>query len=529
MATAAQQPPVGQGVQSVPLGRIQVSQTNPRKHFDKAALEELTASVAKHGILQPLLVRPAGVDRYELVAGERRYRAALAAKLQGVPVLVRELTDAEALEVQVIENLLRSDLHPLEEAEGYEQLQDEHKYDIDTIAAKVGKSKAYIYGRLKLCALCPEARKAFYEDKVIASTALLIARIPGAELQVQALRAILKPESWSPRVMTYREAADYVQRNFMLRLSEASFPTDDAELVPAAGPCSTCPKRTGNQRELFGDVKSADVCTDPPCFEKKTEAAWNRNKKAAEAKGTKVLEDGAAKKLFPYGNDRLGDRTPYVDLACENYEDPKGRKWGQLLGKAGEEHVVLARDPKGTVHRLVPKDQVAKLLKATGHAPAPRVAANTRDQALRVARAKAERAKTLLEGKVRARVMGAIVAKVTALQDEDLRLLAETLFAEMHHDSRKSLLAGLGIEIARGKYGYELMAPFRKVITTHSGAALAKVLLTMCISPRDYWPERRDPIAAVATRYKVDAARIRKDVVSEAKQASASKKKPRAK
>lgn len=149
---------------SLALEAIVASKTNPRKHFDAAALKELAESIAKHGVLQAILVRPNGADgKFELVAGERRWRAAKLAQLDRIPVTVRELSDTEALELQVVENLQRTDLHPLEEAEGYESLMkcqhaDGRTYTADEIAAKVGKSRSYVYSRLKYTALCKEAR-----------------------------------------------------------------------------------------------------------------------------------------------------------------------------------------------------------------------------------------------------------------------------------------------------------------------------------------------------------------------------------
>jgi ParB/RepB/Spo0J family partition protein len=136
---------------TVPLAKITPSTTNPRKSFPKDKLDELTDSVKRLGVLQPILLRPLnGGGTYELVAGERRYRASKAAGLTDIPATVRELTDAEVLEIQVVENLQRSDLHELEEAEGYEKLlkcahPSGEKYTVDEIAAKVGKSRSYVF------------------------------------------------------------------------------------------------------------------------------------------------------------------------------------------------------------------------------------------------------------------------------------------------------------------------------------------------------------------------------------------------
>ncbi len=133
----------------IKLNIITLSQTNPRTYFNKEAMAELTDSIRRHGVLQPILVRPMKHGGYEVVAGHRRYLASLDAGCIDIPATVRELHDIEALEIQVIENLQRADLHPLEEAEGYQQLLT-HGYYVKDIALKVGKSKGYVYARLKL-------------------------------------------------------------------------------------------------------------------------------------------------------------------------------------------------------------------------------------------------------------------------------------------------------------------------------------------------------------------------------------------
>ncbi len=162
----------------IPLSDIKSSKTNPRKAFDKDADRELADSVKKHGVLQPVLVRvlPAGGGRYELVAGERRLRAAAAAGLAEIPAIVRDLTDDQALEIQVVENLQRRDLHPLEEADGYRRLVAA-KYDVARIAERVGRSVAYVYDRLKLANLIDGARQLFLAGKIQAGHAIVLARL----------------------------------------------------------------------------------------------------------------------------------------------------------------------------------------------------------------------------------------------------------------------------------------------------------------------------------------------------------------
>jgi ParB/RepB/Spo0J family partition protein len=280
---------------------------NPRKHFDSKAMQELTDSVKAQGVVQAIVVRPNGKPgAYEIVAGERRWRAAKAAGLAEIPATIRELTDAQALELAVIENNQRENLHPLEEAEGYEALlKQKHanlsKYTVEDLMAKIGRSKSYVYQRLKLLDLCEEARKAYYAGKLDYSKAVLIARIAGSELQRQALKEITEGHYVGDEAMSFREAQQHVQQNYMLSLERAPFPIKDANLVAAVGSCDKCPKRTGNTPELFEDVKSGDVCTDPGCFGKKRDAHTAALAAIAKAAGREVITGKDAKKVAPHG------------------------------------------------------------------------------------------------------------------------------------------------------------------------------------------------------------------------------------
>ena len=145
------------GVRHVPVGRIQANPENPRLLFEESALDELAASIREHGVLQPVLVRPMG-DGYQLVAGERRWRAAIRAGLETIPALVEVLDDDAALEIAVIENLQREDLSPLEEATMYEKMVTEHGYSIRKLAQKLGKDKGYLENRLRLADAPEEIR-----------------------------------------------------------------------------------------------------------------------------------------------------------------------------------------------------------------------------------------------------------------------------------------------------------------------------------------------------------------------------------
>ncbi|MBA3307797.1 MAG: ParB/RepB/Spo0J family partition protein [Chloroflexi bacterium] len=145
--------PHGKGhtsVRTVPLDRIDPNPQQPRMTFDEDTLLELAASITEHGVLQPILIRPGDEGRYQLVAGERRWRAARIAGLRDIPALIEEIDDDTALEISIIENLQREDLSPLDEALMYERMTTDHGYSLRRLAQKLGKDKGYIENRLRL-------------------------------------------------------------------------------------------------------------------------------------------------------------------------------------------------------------------------------------------------------------------------------------------------------------------------------------------------------------------------------------------
>lgn len=195
MPDVLESPPVhvhdGSLVLMTPLEQLAPSPTNPRKQFDKGRLEELAASMQTHGVLQPLVVRPRpnGHAGFEIVAGERRFRAAKLARLERVPVIVRVLTDIQVLEAQLIENGQREDIHPIEAGDTFAALQKlDGSYSVKAIASKIGKSERYVQNVLHYAVLTPDAKKAFRNNEINAGHADLIARLK-PEDQARALKA----------------------------------------------------------------------------------------------------------------------------------------------------------------------------------------------------------------------------------------------------------------------------------------------------------------------------------------------------
>ena len=151
---------VSRNQRKVPIEHVRASPRNPRKLFSDAELTELSASIKERGIIQPIVVRARGADNFEIIAGERRWRAAQRANLHEVPIVVLDVTDGEALELAIIENVQRTDLNPLEEATGYQSLANEFSHSQDDIAKIVGKSRSHIANTLRLLRL-PESVKAY--------------------------------------------------------------------------------------------------------------------------------------------------------------------------------------------------------------------------------------------------------------------------------------------------------------------------------------------------------------------------------
>jgi len=146
-------------VRNVPVDKVTPNPNQPRLAMDKAGLDDLTASVKEHGVLQPILVRPQASGHYQLIAGERRWRAAQGAGLEVIPALIEEIDDETALEIAVIENLQREDLSPIDEATIYDKMIREHGYSIRKLAQKLGKDKGYLENRLRLADAPPEIRE----------------------------------------------------------------------------------------------------------------------------------------------------------------------------------------------------------------------------------------------------------------------------------------------------------------------------------------------------------------------------------
>jgi ParB/RepB/Spo0J family partition protein len=351
------------------------SATN-RTRFKPEALEEMASSIREKGVIQAVTVRPvsciedetrrkeAGKAKYELVVGERRWRGSKLAEKTEIPSVIRNLTDHEALMLQVIENAQREDPDPLEEAEQYDTLLKSGKSTVDELCAEIGKSRATIYGRIKLLSLPEKVKEALRAGKITPQVALLIARIPNRKVAEEAAVRILKGDHNGP--FSFRQVQAFIAEEYMTQLKGAPFDPKDTTLVPAAGPCASCPKRTGNQKELFSDVSRADICTDPACFRQKCEAARVRVLEAAKQEGKLVLSPEDSAELYPYNGGQLRYDAPVVELDKPCPFDTR-KTWADVIQKLPTEErpqIIVAIDRQGGLHEVIGRKEAGEAARA---------------------------------------------------------------------------------------------------------------------------------------------------------------------
>lgn len=300
---------------SVPLDRLVSSKTNPRKRFPESSITELAGSIREKGILEPLIVREwsavavprkKGTDyapTFEIVCGERRYRAAKQAGLSEAPCIVRHLTDDEVLDIQIHENLHREDVHPMDEAFGYRFLMEKIGADVAEVALRVGKSESYVLSRLKLNQLIPELQKDIEDGFITLSIGLEIAKYsPDGQRLIYG--ELYEDASWDCKLgqpvvtdktdkgtlaygmRTPHEIGEWAATNVLHLLAKAPFDKKSTNLRQDGLACVNCPDRTGANASLFeSQIGKKDSCLDPGCYAEKikTHIHITRNKIAHEA------------------------------------------------------------------------------------------------------------------------------------------------------------------------------------------------------------------------------------------------------
>lgn len=257
METAISQTAV-KNIVSVALADIQPSNYNPRKNFDEKSLAELADSIRQQGVLQAIGVRPIAENRFEIVFGERRYRASQIAGLEEIPAVILDISDETAEEMAVTENLQRKDVTPIEEANAYQKLIESGRHDVQSLAVQFGKNESYIRTRLKFVSLIPEIAQLLEQDELTISVATEICRY-GEDIQHDIYEKHLKEgvlyNSW--RGMKASEVAKNIERSYTTDLKRYFF---DKTV------CLSCPHNTNNMM-LFCEEGSCGNCANRKCLE----------------------------------------------------------------------------------------------------------------------------------------------------------------------------------------------------------------------------------------------------------------------
>jgi ParB family chromosome partitioning protein len=510
---------------NLPLAQLQESPTNPRRRFDERGLNELAANFKSQGVLQPLLVRAVGEEQYEVVAGARRLRAAKLAELSEVPVRVAELSDTAVRESQLTENLLREDVHPYEEAialKGILQLEGA-QYDIASLSARLGKSQVYLTQRMRLTELHPSIAEAFLADRIGVGHALEIAKLPQDQQEKAfdaAFRTVWNSGKDSRILLPVRELAAWIEQNILLSLDSVPFDKSDATLVPEAGSCAECPKRTGFNTLLFGTAVH-DACTDGACYNNKL--AKHMERQIAEK--PKLVQITTA--YGTRGDGPVLGRNRYVAL---NLAKPAKAKQplspSQKPCKHMAEAIVVDGAEKGHTTKVCADTNCpVHFADRASKTPDPAQLAREREQRRK------ELEKRKLEITVRHRTLAEVLKKVSAPLDRaDLVFITEALLDKVEPLRREALarrhkmVDGTATEVTYPQVQKGLARLLRQL--DESGLSKLIVEIVLLGSVESATPDETDALSTAARRHRVDVAKVRQTVTAEfaARQAKASAK-----
>jgi|GEM_PF-258011 len=494
---------------NVSLALLNESKTNPRRTFEETALKELAASIRTQGVLSPLLVRPLTENGFEIVAGARRYRAAQLAEQSTVPVRIVNLSDAAALEAQLVENLIRSEIHPMEEAQGFRALLalEDPKYSIEQIAAKVGKSPVFVASRLKLTDLVSAAVEAFCADEIGVGHALLLAKLP-ADQQEAALSACFKEvyngASKPARILLpVRNLQFWIDSNILLVLKDAPFNKRDAELVPAAGSCADCPKRTGHNKLLFGDDlgRQGDRCTDPNCYQAKV---------SAHVAQTVAAKPELVQISTAYGGQKEGSsvlpRNKYTAIRDDKPKSTEEAKRPEFkVCKFTTEAIVTEGSDLGTIHKVCANPSCS-----VHH---PKQPASRNDERWKVEQEK-QRKEQAIVNTIGLRVLSAIGAAVPVrLLKRDLLFALERLVFVMEESRVEMLARQHGIRQKRDDGG--MAKTFAAFLRRADEGTLSRLLVEASILLAASRGNPSSVLKDAASAYKVDTDAIAANVKQE--------------
>jgi len=483
------------------LDVIEPSAGNPRRHWNKAEDAELMASIATHGILTPLLVRPMPeAGKYQIAAGHRRFEAAKKLGLVTVPVQVREMEDQEYFEILHVENLQRQDVHPLDEASGFKELLDHGGYDVITLSARIAKSEAYVYQRLKLNDLIKESQKLFLGNRIGFGHAVILARLDKKQ-QKDILANHLFTHQDEP--VSVRELSDYVRRFLYLDLGNVPWALDDSELVAEAGGCSACPKRTGSNPSLFTDMQH-DICTDRACFEKKMQA--HIQKRFDSQPGLLAFSE--------YMANHKKDSPVQTDATCR-------RIWNKGDRCASAEGAILVDGNDRGKSTFVCRDK-----DCPKHGVQARQASAGSDESAAAARKKHKNEKAF-----RQKLFSEITRKVNSLPDHKVtRIIARAMWWRVGSDSKRAMLKAAAHEVPRESVEQCGDRLIEKATPIELGRLLVAMAIAEELMVSTYGSGKAETMLKLADVYGVDVKEVRDGLKNEpARQSGAKELKKRRK
>lgn len=495
---------------NVPIAELTESGTNPRKTFDEGSLEELAESIRSKGVLSPLLVRRTN-NHFEIVSGARRFRAAQMTGLGEVPVRIAALTDEEALETQIVENLLRSDIHPFEEAQGFRALLDREGtgYTVEKIAANTGKAASFIAKRLRLLDLVPPVAVAFRAGHIGVEHALLIAKL-AADVQETTLKhcfdGYYAANDNERSLVPASRLQAWIEQNVYLSLKSVPFSKDDEMLVPEAGSCANCPKRTGFNTLLFSEVRE-DSCADAACFNRKLDA--HIAQRVAKMPNLVMISEN----YDTQGETPVLPRRNYVEVVTrKNKKAREARPEERLCG-----HLTPAIHTDG-----MDKGRLVKVCAA----PTCRIHFGDRqEQERQRIQWKAERKAANQKAKqtlaFRHRLLADVLKRVNPqLGTDELRMVAQFVLRSLSHELLCRVAKRHGFEKQKDVHDWQLAEKARTLHEKTDAAGLAVLIFEAILigAAGSATVSKDDPLAEAAGLYKVDTKALHRAVVKAEKE-----------
>lgn len=436
-------------------------------------MDDLRASIKTHGFNKafPLFVRPSKVEpgKLELVAGERRFRCAGDLGVDQVPVIIQDLDDQAMFEFQLIENIQRESLTPVEEARAYVRMRDEFGYTIEKIADKVGLKSDTIAERIKLLR-APEVVLAALEDPEAGlgvSHAILIAGVPDAGQRAEFAKLVMMGQ-WDPQLqrnvpLTVARTKLLRREKFMVSLKECPWDPLDATLLPERGPCEGCQYLAKTFLAGTGELQTGNkgssgvepmTCCNPACYDDKKQAAWKRKCDEVKASGVKPLTKAEVKEVF-WEDGRLRYDSPWVPVTSKPpsaitgiYDDHKAPSYEKILKTVdAKPERKLAQMKDGKFVEMVPRhavENLAKQLKKKGELKREKVEVSDAE--------KKRKAKEAFENKV------AQETKIQTLELTYQQILKKGIGLEEHRAILEMMLQHAGMD------GMRLMADWLNVV-----------------------------------------------------------------